>query len=117
MVNKWASRSWQVGEGDGEGNANAIRVCLSSDRALDIATRILWVVELRRGESRNVNRAGRIVGDNRSVAKSSSGDVLRADARDEGGQDDRDESVREHYGCRWVWVSCFVGFVVKLLDS
>jgi len=65
---EWATAGREVAEVDAEGNTDAVAVGDCRDRALDVSSGILRVVELGGGERSSVDDARRVVLDNSGIA-------------------------------------------------
>jgi len=111
VVQEWATAGREVAEVDAEGNTDAIAVGDSRDRALDVSTGILGVVELSGGERSSVDDSGRVVLDDGSVAKDSCNwDIggLGAGKTKESSRQDRKD------GCGMHGDGCIVASVAKV---
>lgn len=88
---EWSTGCRQILKVNLEIDTHAIRASDSRDRALDISSRITWVVELRGRECSRVDDSRRVVLDDRSVSLNAGdgiGGCLCGDERDEDSQED-----------------------------
>ena len=98
---EWATAGREVAEVDTEGDTDAVAVGDRRDRALDITTGILRVVELGGGERSRVDNSRRVILDDCSVAKDSRNWNIRglgADKTKESDHQDRENGSGMHIG-------------------
>lgn len=96
-----ATTGREVAEVDAEGDADAIAITDSRDRAFDVATGIRRVEELGLWKRSSVDDSCRVVLNHRGVAKDSSNwDIggLGVDKTREGGRQDREDGCEMHDG-------------------
>lgn len=98
---EWATTGGEVAEVHAEGDADAIAIGDSGDRAFDVATRICGVEESLTGEGSSVDDSRRVVLNDGGVAKDSSDwDVggLGVKKTKEAGHQDRENGCEMHVG-------------------
>jgi hypothetical protein len=69
LLTEWTAGGWEVGEVDLELNSDSIWCRGGSDRALDVATRVVWVEELGGRKGCCVDWPDGVVGYDRCIAK------------------------------------------------
>jgi len=101
MVQEWATAGREVAEVDTEGDTNTVAVGDRRDRALDVTTRIIFVVELSGGQCSCVDDSRRIVFDYGGITQKTGHRNIRglgADKTKESGHQDRENSSGVHIG-------------------